>query len=136
MNSYKDFREGLMRVIKLENFMGFFDRDGDCCSAATGIKKKLSGYYEGQWKLLDSSPGLQAFLSEEQENKPINSETNSFRRTNWYTNYIGHEKLSEDYIKWQLEKLGHDFVSRGYSKGKANFAILFDEIIQDNGMSN
>ena len=58
MNSYKHFRDGLMRVIKLENFMSFFDRVGDCCSAATGIKKPLSGYYEGQWKLLDSSPGL------------------------------------------------------------------------------
>lgn len=65
LNSYQSFREGLMTVMKLESFMDFFDRTGNCCSAATGVKKSLSGYYEGQWRLLDSSPGLQAFLSEE-----------------------------------------------------------------------
>lgn len=44
--------------------------------------------------------------------------------------------LSEDYKKWQLGKLGQDFVSRGFSQGKANFAMLFDEVIQDTGLSN
>ena len=42
---------------------------------------------------------------------------------------FGHDKLSEDYKKWQLGKLGQDFVDRGYSQGKANFAILFDDVI-------
>lgn len=40
------------------------------------------------------------------------------------------------YKNEQLGKLGADFVSRGYSQGKVNFALLFDEVIQDNGMSN
>ena len=130
MNPYVVFKERLMTVIKLENFIDFFDRDGNCCSISTGHNRTLSGYYEGQWRLLDTSPGLQAFLSsqkgsinETQENQ------NSFERTQWYTNYIGHDKLSEDYKKWQLGKLGQDFVDRGYSQGKANFAILFDDVI-------
>lgn len=59
MNSYTKFKEGLETVIKLEQFMQFFDRTGGSKQLTeSGINKSLSGYYEGQWKLLDSSPGL------------------------------------------------------------------------------
>ena len=68
VNSYKTFKERLLTVMKLENFIDFFDRKGNCCTLATGFNRSLSGYYEGQWRLLDTSPGLQAFLSSQQGN--------------------------------------------------------------------
>lgn len=58
-----------MTVIKLESFIDFFDRSGNYWSKLTGIKHNLSGYYEGQWRLLDSNPGLQAFLSQSEQEK-------------------------------------------------------------------
>lgn len=143
MNSYVKFREGLNKVIKLEQFMSYFDsRKNGCCSSDTSAsQQKLSGYFDGQWRLLDSSPGLQAALAKDEHrdksgNKNGRDPTESFRRMQWFTNYFGHDKLSEDYKKWQLGKLGQDFVSRGFAQGKANFALQFDEVIQDNGMSN
>ena len=59
MNSYVKFREGLNKVIKLEQFMSYFDsRKNGCCSTDTSAsQQKLSGYFDGQWRLLDSSPG-------------------------------------------------------------------------------
>ena len=143
MNSYVKFREGLNKVIKLEQFMSYFDsRQNGCCSADTSAsQQKLSGYFDGQWRLLDSSPGLQAALAKDEDrdksgNKNGRDPAESFRRMQWFTNYFGHDKLSEDYKKWQLGKLGQDFVTRGFAQGKANFALQFDEVIQDNGMSN
>lgn len=137
LNAYQTFKERLMTTIKLENFIDFFDRDGNCCSRGIGYNRSLSGYYEGQWRLLDTSPGLQAFLSSQQHSSNHSQyKPSSFERTQWYTDYIGHDKLSEDYKKWQLGKLGQDFVNRGYEKGKANFAIVFDDVIQDNTISN
>ena len=62
-NQFTEFKKRLITTIKLENFIDFFDRDGNCCSRGIGYNRSLSGYYEGQWRLLDTSPGLQAFLS-------------------------------------------------------------------------
>ena len=68
----------------------------------------FSGFYDGQWRLL-----------------PLKHKN---EQGDWYDPAIDDDVKID---KKELQRLGPDFEMRGFTSGKAQFAMDFDKVIQD-----
>ena len=100
------FRKGLEKVIKLEEFIKYHSNN------------YFSGFYDGQWRILAHHSRDQKFESHRKT-----------QESGYIWNVANRALFDTD--PDELDRLGPDFASRGFSEGRVEFAVEFDKVIRN-----